>query len=128
MSGYCYIYSTGSSLLWRREGCTNAGYQAHLADRTTSPPSVDAVLVDVTSLLAAPLAGLRAQRRMNCQAPALLVAARMTESIAADMLPLGVRGFVMKPADDAGLLAALNELLAKKNPRGRASTPSLMSL
>ena len=65
---------------WVKHVLPNAGYQAHLADRTTSPPSVDAVLVDVTSLLAAPLAGLRAQRRMNCQAPALLVAARMTDA------------------------------------------------
>jgi two-component system NtrC family sensor kinase len=91
----------------------DAGYQAHLADRTTPPPSVDAVLVDITGLLAAPLTGLRAQRRLGCQAPALLVAARLAESMAADLLPLGVRGFVMKPAADATLLSALDDLLGK---------------
>jgi two-component system NtrC family sensor kinase len=90
-----------------------AGYQAHLADRTTPPPPVDAVLVDITGLLAAPLTGLRAQRRLGCQAPALLFAARLTESMAADLLPLGVRGFEMKPADDATLLSALDDLLEK---------------
>src|SRR5512146_440522 len=50
-----------------------AGYKAVKADDFTPPPAADAILVDVSQLRSAsPFGGLKAQRRMGCEAPAIL--------------------------------------------------------
>lgn len=89
----------------------NAGYEATLADPNTAPPPVDVVLVDVDSVLVSPMAGLQAQRRMGCRAPALLVAPRLSESMAAQVFELNIRDFLTKPARDEDLLAKIKSVL-----------------
>jgi hypothetical protein len=89
----------------------NAGYEATLADTNAAPPPVDVVLVDVDSVLVSPMAGLQAQRRQGCRAPALLVAPRLSESMAAQVFELNIRDFLTKPARDEDLLAKIKSVL-----------------
>lgn len=87
-----------------------AGYEAALDDGAPHP--ADLLVVDVTRLRGAPLAGLRSARERGLAAPALLVAARLSEEMAADVFRLGVRGFLLKPVDPDALGAAIAEHLA----------------
>lgn len=89
-----------------------AGYDVTLADADTRPPEdVDAVLVDVDRVLVSPLTGLQAQRRMGCQAPALLLAPRLNEEMASQILELNIRDFLTKPADEGEILERVRNLL-----------------
>jgi two-component system NtrC family sensor kinase len=83
------------------------GYVATLAEDFSVPPPCDVILCDVTRLRGDPLAGLKAQRRMGSQAPAMLMAHRITEEMAAEVFALGVREFVAKPIEDDLLLDKL---------------------
>src|SRR6185436_17206398 len=75
-----------------------AGYQITKADEFNAPPDgVDIILVDVSMLRSAsPFATLKAQRRLGCEAPAILFVPRVTEQIATELFPLGVRELVLK--------------------------------
>ncbi len=84
-----------------------AGYVATLAEDFSVPPPCDVILCDVTRLRGDPLAGLKAQRRMGSQAPAMLMAHRITEEMAAEVFALGVQEFVAKPIEDDLLLGKL---------------------
>jgi two-component system NtrC family sensor kinase len=88
-----------------------AGYEATVAKDDTPPPEVDVVLVDVDRVMVAPLVGLQAQRRLGCKAPALLVAPRLNEAMAAQVFELNIRNFITKPAKDAELLDKLKDVL-----------------
>ena len=88
-----------------------AGYEVTLAADNTPPPSVDIVLVDAGRVLVSPLAGLQAQRRLGCDAPALLVAPRLNEAMASQIFELNVRDFLTKPAEDSQLLAKIGHVL-----------------
>jgi GAF domain-containing protein/FixJ family two-component response regulator len=90
-----------------------AGYSVTLADDFTPPPTCDAILVDVTRLRSSPFARLKAQRRMGCQAAALLCAPRLTEQMAVEMFSLGVREFVLSPVEDATLLEKLTGFVSR---------------
>jgi len=96
----------------------NAGYQVTAADEFTTPPAVDLILVDVNRARFSPFAGLKAQRRMGCTAPALLVAARVTEQMATELFSLDIRGFVPKPTDDAQLLQEIQFVLERASQEG----------
>ena len=89
-----------------------AGYISTQADSSTVPAPCDVVLVDVTRLLSAPFAGLKAQRRMGCDAPAILFAPRLTGQMAAEVFQLGVREFVTMPVDDKMRLGRLAQFVA----------------
>lgn len=87
-----------------------AGYSARLDDGHAPPGEV--MVVDVSRLRSAPLAGLRARREKGDTAPAILLAARLTEEMAADLFRLGVREFLVKPVDAGALLEAVEALHA----------------
>jgi len=79
-----------------------AGYTAIRADDFTPPPPCDVILVDISLLRStSPFAGLKTQRRMGCEAPAILCVPRLTEQMAAEVFPLGIRELVLKPVEDA---------------------------
>jgi two-component system NtrC family sensor kinase len=82
-----------------------AGYTITVADESAEPPACDILLADVTRLRGSPLVELKAQRRLKSDAPALLLAPRLTGEMASQVFSLGVRHFVSKPIDDAELLA-----------------------
>jgi GAF domain-containing protein len=86
---------------------SNAGYDVFVAEDDIAPPPCDVVVVDVSRLRFGPFTALQSQRRMGCSAPAMLLAARLTEQMAAEMFSLGVRDFVLKPVDDEILLSRL---------------------
>lgn len=88
-----------------------AGYEATVAKNDTPPPPVDIVLVDVDRVLVSPLVGLQAQRRLGCKAPALLVAPRLNEAMAAQVFELNIRNFLTKPAKDDDLLKKIEDVL-----------------
>ena len=90
-----------------------AGFTATLADDFTPPPGCDAVLVDITQLRGNPFAGLRAQRRMGCDTPALLIAHRLTEEMAADVFALNIRDFIQRPVEPSVLLERLDGFVAQ---------------
>jgi DNA-binding response OmpR family regulator len=90
-----------------------AGFSVTLANDFTPPPSCDAVLVDVTQLRGNPLAGLKAQRRMGCDTPAMLIAHRLTEQMAADVFALNVREFIQRPVEPSALLEHLDNFVAQ---------------
>jgi two-component system NtrC family sensor kinase len=96
----------------------SAGYQVAVADDFTPPPAVDLVLVDINRVRFSPFAGLKAQRRLGCTAPALLVATRVTEQMAMELFSLDVRGFVPKPTDDTQLLREIQSVLARAAQEG----------
>ncbi len=83
---------------------SDAGYEVIVAENDIAPPPCDVVIVDVSRLRFGPFTALQSQRRMGCSAPAMLLAARLTEQMAAEMFSLGVRDFVLKPVDDEILL------------------------
>jgi two-component system NtrC family sensor kinase len=89
----------------------DAGYEVTLAQEDASPPAVDVVLVDVDRVMVSPLVGLKAQRRLGCKAPALLVAPRLNEAIAAQIFELNIRDFLTKPAKDSDLLSKIRHVL-----------------
>lgn len=89
-----------------------AGHEVTLAEDFTPPPPCDLAVVDVTYVRGSALAGLQAQRRMGCTAPAILLAYRLTEQMAADMFALGIRAFVPRPIDDQALLERINRFAA----------------
>lgn len=82
-----------------------AGIHARLDNGSTS--AADVIIVDVSQLRGAPLAGLRALRERGDSAPAILVASRLTEQMAADVFRLGIREFIIKPLDPSALVAAV---------------------
>jgi two-component system NtrC family sensor kinase len=88
-----------------------AGYEATRADENTPPPAVDVVLVDVDRVLVSPLGGLYTQRQMGCHAPALLVAPRLNESMAAEIFELNIRDFITKPSPEDHMLDRLKKVL-----------------
>jgi two-component system NtrC family sensor kinase len=89
-----------------------AGYKATVAKDDTPPPGdVDVVLVDVDRVLVSPLVGLKAQRRLGCSAPALLVAPRLNEAMAAQVFVLNIRNFLTKPAKDEELVEKIKDVL-----------------
>jgi two-component system NtrC family sensor kinase len=91
-----------------------AGYQATKADEFTPPPVTDVILVDISLLRSAsPFATLKAQRRMGCEAPAILFVPRLTDQMAADVFPLGVRDLVLKPVENDARLSKLAEFVAR---------------
>lgn len=91
-----------------------AGYKATRADDFNPPPAADVILVDISQLRSAsPFGGLRAQRRMGCEAPAILFVPRLTEQMAVDVFSLGIRDLVLKPIDDEVRMAKLAEFVGK---------------
>jgi two-component system NtrC family sensor kinase len=91
-----------------------AGYTAIKADDFNAPPAADAILVDISQLRSAsPFSGLKAQRRMGCEAPALLFVPRLTEQMAAEVFTLGIRDLALKPLEDETRLSKLAEFVTK---------------
>lgn len=91
-----------------------AGYAATRADDFTSPPLCDVILVDISRLRSAnPFASLKAQRRMGSNAPAILFVPRLTEQMAIEVFPLGIRELVIKPVEDAVRLEKLAEFISR---------------
>ena len=91
----------------------NAGYEVSQADSFTAPPPVDLMLIDVTRLLGSPLALAQAQRRMGCDAPAALMAARLTQDLAEALFPMEIRDFIIKPVGDDELLNRVGEVVTR---------------
>jgi K+-sensing histidine kinase KdpD len=92
---------------------TAAGYHIVYGTEFDPPPPCDAILVDISMIRAAsPLSGLAAQRRMGCQSPAILFSPRLTEQMAVDVFPLGIKGFVLKPVDEQVRLQKVAEFVA----------------
>ncbi len=96
-----------------RQLLPQAGYSVTVANDFTVPPPCHVLLADVTQIRGTPLAGLQAQRRMGCLAPAVLCAVRLTEQMAAEMFSLGVRAFLLKPVSDQVLLDQLAQVVAQ---------------
>lgn len=91
-----------------------AGYIAIKADDLTPPPLCDAILVDISLLRSTnPFAGLKSQRRMGSEAPAILFVPRLTEQMAAEVFPLGIRELVLKPVEDSVRLEKLAAFVAR---------------
>ena len=92
-----------------------AGYQISKADEFNAPPAnIDIILVDVSMLRStSPFAMLKAQRRLGCEAPAVLFVPRVTEQMATELFPLGVRELVLKPVEDEVRLARLDEFVKR---------------
>lgn len=90
-----------------------AGYATTRADDFTPSLSCDVILVDISLLRSAsPLVGLKAQRRMGSNAPAILFVPRLTEQMATEVFSLGVRELVIKPVEDAVRLEKLGAFVA----------------
>ena len=64
--------------------------------RPDSPPA-DVIVVDITQLQGMSLAGLKSRRERGDQAPAVIVAARLSPEAGRDLFRLGVRDFLLKP-------------------------------
>jgi signal transduction protein with GAF and PtsI domain len=70
--------------------------------------------VDISLLRStSPFAGLKTQRRMGGEAPAILYVPRLTEQMAAEVFPLGIRELVLKPVEDAIRLEKLAEFVSR---------------
>ena len=90
-----------------------ANYTAIEADDLVPPPSCDVILVDISLLRStSPFAGLKSQRRMGSNAPAILFVPRLTEQMAAEVFPLGIRELVLKPVEDDIRLEKLAEFVS----------------
>lgn len=85
----------------------SAGFNAAQADAFSDAIPADAVLVDVTHLRAAPLAGLLNQREKGNHAPALICAPRLTGDMADQLFELNIRAFLRKPIEDAEFVERL---------------------
>jgi two-component system NtrC family sensor kinase len=91
-----------------------AGYDAVRADEFNPPPACDVIIVDISMLRSAsPFMLLSAQRRMGCDAPALLYVPRLTEQMASDVFTLGVKDLVLKPVEDDVRLQKLADFVAR---------------
>mgnify|MGYP000018976220 CR=1 FL=1 len=90
-----------------------AGYAVIRAEDNTAPPPCDVILADVTRFRFSPFAGLQAQRRMGCDAPAILISTRLTEQMAVEMFGLGIRDFILRPLDNESLLARLTAFFTR---------------
>jgi two-component system NtrC family sensor kinase len=89
-------------------------YTAAKADEFKPPPETDVIVVDITQLRStSPFAGLKAQRQMGCNAPAILYVPRLTEQMAADVFSLGVRELILKPVEDDVRMAKLAVFVQK---------------
>src|SRR5512139_2588574 len=89
-------------------------YAANKADDFNPPPPTDVILLDISLLRSpSPFAGLNAQRRMGCGAPAILYVPRLTEQMAAEVFSLGIKELVLKPVEDSVRVAKLAEFVAK---------------
>lgn len=96
---FLVVADTGEGANWLlHEVLPRAGVTAE-PDDPLRATLADALIVDVTRLRADPLAGLKTQRVLGSDAPALLCAPRITEEMADDVFELGVRKFVRKPVD-----------------------------
>lgn len=95
-----------------------AGYEVIVADANTAPPPVDIVVADVTRMLVSPLGPLQTQRELGCNAPALLVAPRLSEALIPGVFALNVHNFLTSPATDDALLDKIGDVLeaARQNP------------
>lgn len=100
-----------------------AGYEARLDDG--SGPAGDIIVVDVSRLRGAPLAGLRARRDRGDTAPAILLAARLTEDLSTNLFPLGIREFLVKPVDAGALGRTVANLHASHASGQVASEPQV---
>ena len=91
-----------------------AGYKVTKADEFNAPPACDVILLDVSMLRSAsPFATLKAQRRLGCEAPAILFVPRVTEQMATELFPLGIRELVLKPVDDEARMSKLAEFVKR---------------
>ncbi len=91
-----------------------AGYTATKANDFAPPPPCDAILVDISLLRStSPFASLKVQRRMGSDAPAILFVPRLTEQMAAEVFPLGIRELVLKPVEDTARLERLAEFVSR---------------
>ena len=107
---------------------SNAGYEVYVAEDDIAPPPCDIIVVDVSRLRFGPFTALQSQRRMGCSAPAMLLAARLTEPMAAEMFSLGVRDFVLKPVDDEILLGRLSLFIEEAVQASGKDQPSPKTL
>jgi signal transduction histidine kinase len=85
-----------------------AGFHAWVVGSESPPP--DVLVVDVTQLRGDPLAGLRNQRNLGEEAPALVLAAHIPHSRLRDLFRLGVHDFLLKPYRPNELCQAIREL------------------
>lgn len=98
-----------------------AGYTASTADALSPHEDCDIILVDVTQLRSSPLAGLQTQRNFGNEAPAILVAPRLTSDMAGEVFELDIRDFIRKPASDEELLEHLSQFAEHvRQEQGRA--------
>lgn len=93
------------------------GYRASVADSLTAPAACTAILVDVSQLRASPLSGLELQRSLGNQAPALLIAPRITGEMAMRIFDLDIRGFIRKPVEDEVVCEQLAHFLSQITDR-----------
>ncbi len=77
-----------------------AGGTPIAAQESAPPPPCDIVVIDLTRTRFSPFAGLQAQRRMGCNAPAILFAPRLTDQMATELFDLNIRDFVLRPVED----------------------------
>ena len=94
-----------------------AGYQAELDNGNHS--ASDLLIVDVTRLRGAPLARLRARREAGDTAPAILLAAHLSDDLASEIFRLDVVDFLVKPVRPESLLTSIEALLASTVARAR---------
>lgn len=111
-----------------KELLPQAGFTASIAEDFSPPAACDVLLVDVTNLRLNPFAGLRAQRHLGNNAPAILYAPRLTGDMSAEVFPLSIRDFIHKPADEAALLARLDDFMQKvKQEQDQAEVASRLA-
>jgi two-component system NtrC family sensor kinase len=79
----------------------------------------DVLLVDLSRLRGAPLAGLRARRDAGDRTPAILLAAHLPDDLTAEVIRLNVVDFLVKPVLPDALLNAIEALLASVAARAR---------
>jgi GAF domain-containing protein/DNA-binding NarL/FixJ family response regulator len=84
------------------------GFHAWVVGSEAPPP--DVLVVDVTQLRGDPLAGLRNQRNLGEEAPALVLAAHIPHSRLRDLFRLSVHDFLLKPYRPNELCQAIREL------------------
>src|SRR5687768_16810930 len=81
----------------------SAGHEVFPADASAAPPECDIVVADITTRFS-PYAGIQAQRRMGCTAPAIVFATRITDQMATETFGLNIRDYVLRPVDDDVIL------------------------
>lgn len=91
---------------------TQGGYTVVLAEEGVAPPPVDMIVTEVTRIMFSPFVGLEAQRRLGCNAPALVIAPRVNEQMAGKVFALDIRDFVVKPIEDVALLERIKHFAA----------------